>query len=486
MNITGTVCRCLRPRKIVNPYTSQELIVPCGHCEACRLNRNQHLTLLCDLEKEANKYCVFVTLTYANRFIPRAKLIDSLERSYAYDLVSDDGELLGTFDMSEDYKESLLKKIYLFDSVPYLRKTDLQKFFKRFRYYAKKSTKEKIRYFACGEYGPVHFRPHFHVLFYFNDPQTLQVCEQAVLSAWPFGRVDVQISSGKTSSYVAGYVNSACNLPEIFKVPATRPFSVHSNFLGQSVLAREREKVYASSALDFIRTGLAVNGKYTEFNLWRSYYAAYFPKCKGYFDKSSRERLDSYLIYGSAKQVYYQEETVIDIARAIAFDLFMLPDSSSLSEEERFVYNFFKRSNIGTCESLDSDEGSLFVQRIYTQLLLSKHFMQFVCERPTIAEAKRKLKLIENFYTELDYLHLKDFFETQSAFFDSDLYGEESLYYKDDNAYYPYFYDNVDVSYDNLSAVPAFRCFTQKTLELYNSKMKHKRLNDLNKMFCDN
>lgn len=61
-------CRCLDPRKVFNPYSKDSLVVPCGHCKACILNKNSRLAFQCDLESASNKYCVFITLTYANRF----------------------------------------------------------------------------------------------------------------------------------------------------------------------------------------------------------------------------------------------------------------------------------------------------------------------------------------------------------------------------------------------------------------------------------
>ena len=166
MAVRIPTCRCLNPQRIVNPYTGQSMIVPCGHCKACVINKNMRMSFQCDLESMSNKYTVFITLTYANRYIPRAQFVDSLDRPFDADLVDKEtGELFGAVGMNEERRAALLEKLYLFGDVPYLRKSDLQKFFKRFRYYAKKYTKEKVRYFAVGEYGPVHFRPHYHIFY---------------------------------------------------------------------------------------------------------------------------------------------------------------------------------------------------------------------------------------------------------------------------------------------------------------------------------
>ena len=80
MAVPTVLSRCLDPQRVVNPYTHKTMFVPCGHCQACSLTRNNHLSLLCDLEAKCHKYCMFITLTYANRYIPRAKFVDSIDR----------------------------------------------------------------------------------------------------------------------------------------------------------------------------------------------------------------------------------------------------------------------------------------------------------------------------------------------------------------------------------------------------------------------
>lgn len=164
--VQNPFCKCLHPKRIVNPYTNESIVVPCGHCQACTLAKNSRYAFQCDLESYSSKHTLFITLTYANRFIPRAMFVDSIERPYGCDLIDKEtGEILGPADLTEDERTNLLNKFYLFGDVPYLRKTDLQLFLKRLRYYVTKfSPSEKVRYFAVGEYGPVHFRPHYHLL----------------------------------------------------------------------------------------------------------------------------------------------------------------------------------------------------------------------------------------------------------------------------------------------------------------------------------
>lgn len=222
MALFNPFCKCLNPQRIVNPYTHECMTVPCGKCKACILAKNSRYAFQCDLESYCSMYTVFVTLTYAPNYLPVATpmyLGDNTDFGLLcrYDLVDfETGESLGVFESESSQLELLQQKFNLCGSISYLRKTDLQLFLKRFRYYVtKRLPKEKVRYYAVGEYGPVHFRPHYHLLLFLNSKEVLQICPEAVSEAWPFGRIDVQVSEGKCSSYVAGYVNSSVFSPTL-------------------------------------------------------------------------------------------------------------------------------------------------------------------------------------------------------------------------------------------------------------------------------
>lgn len=485
-------CRCLEPRKVFNPYSKDSLVVPCGHCKACLLNKNSRLAFQCDLESVSNKYCVFITLTYANRFIPRANFIDATDRPFGCDLYDKEtGELLGACDMLEEDRQRLLDKFYLFGDVPYLRKSDLQLFFKRFRYYAGKITKEKVRYFAVGEYGPVHFRPHYHILLYFNSEILLQACSEIVLSSWRFGRVDCQLSKGKCSSYVASYVNSSVSVPKVFTLPSTRGFCLHSQKLGQGFLQGEREKVYSLTASEFIQRSVVLNGSYKEFRLWRSCYRYFYPKCKGFSYKSARELSYSYRIYATAKELFPCCETTAELAREIASCVRIFGSSVKgltydlpLSEVSKMndLLSYFYDSVCGM--DINSDLFQRWVNRIYIELLTSKHFLYYVCDRPTTYEINRKIRLIQEFYKQLEYLRLIEFFENQSQYYESDFVGDEPLLFDQyDNSFVPYFYDNLNYSMKSYKELIPYKLFKSDTLRLAQDRIKHKYLNDKNKIF---
>ena len=487
MQQVSPICRCQHPKRIVNPYTNQSLIVPCGHCRACSLNRSNRLSLQCDLESVSHKHCLFVTLTYSNRFIPRAHFVDNICSIGCCDVTDKStGELLSECDLNESDRQMLLDKFYLFGDIPYLRKGDLQKFLKRFRYYARKYTKEKIRYFGCGEYGPVHFRPHFHLLLYFSSEALLQVCSDLISKSWPFGLVDAQVTKGEAINYVSGYVNSTCTLPKIFKARALRPFCVHSQRLGQGFLESSRKEVYETSVEDFIRRGLQVSDKFKVFNLWRSCYSYFYPKCRGFADRPSYEITNIYRVYDYARGAFPTVETAFGLAKEIALTLHYFGlagvDECFVSSHERWMFSYFNDND--SLSDINSEVFSRYVHRIYVELLISKHFLYYVCDKVTLYEINRKIGLIKSFYSRLDYLHLLDFFENQSIYFESDLVGDDDLMSVTwEQSYCPYFYDNVRFDWNDYKSSPIYLRFNSDVEKLFADRIKHKRLNDENKMF---
>lgn len=495
--VNNPLCRCLSPKRILNPYTHEMVVVPCGHCKACNLNKANSMSFKCALEMQQHKYTLFITLTYSNRYIPRANFVDSTQVLCGADLFDKEtGECLGEVQMSPQKREELLKKFYLFGDVPYLRKSDLQKFLKRFRYYAGKVTKEKVRYFAVGEYGPVHFRPHYHLLLFFDSAELFQVSSEIVYSSWLFGRCDVQLAQGTANSYVASYVNSYSYIPQVFTLPATKPFCVHSQRLGLGFFKDASEEIYAHEPEWFIKRSICVNGKYTDFDLWRSAYSLFFPRCKGYANKSACQRAYTYQLYDSARKVFPAEETTIGLAKATAQVIYLFginPDTYLNTCDESTQLEYLRYFYDGTVLSYpqDSPEYDKYVYRIYIELLLSKHFLYYVCKSTSSsasrnAEISRKLRMIDAFYKRLDYLRLKDFFESQQLFFDSDFCGDDDLMTASwEESYCPYFYNNVDISMLEYKNSPVYKMYSSYIDERYQRSIKHKELNDKNKIFLD-
>ena len=112
------------------------LLVPCGKCLACRVSRRREWATRMLHELSSYRESAFLTLTYDDDHLPPNGSLD---------------------------------------------KAALQKFFKRLR---KSLGDRKIRYFACGEYGELYGRPHYHAIVY-----GIGLCpadKKLVMDAWPF------------------------------------------------------------------------------------------------------------------------------------------------------------------------------------------------------------------------------------------------------------------------------------------------------------
>lgn len=190
-------------------------LVPCGKCLACKKRHKSEIVFRMDserryghLDKEGNivkyRYCFFVTLTYAPRFLPRFVPTCLDERT---------GEVLSYVEVDES-QPGLLN--------PY----HFKEFMRRLRRYYNLDCKV----FGCGEYGDEGDRPHIHLILYSNLDwsQTRNACRHAWSMKCPkelrdtpgsfcvdgkyktwrfvFGRVDVKPVNIRRMRYCAKYV----------------------------------------------------------------------------------------------------------------------------------------------------------------------------------------------------------------------------------------------------------------------------------------
>lgn len=163
----------------------------------------------------------------------------------------------------------------------YVNYRDYQLFAKRFRKYlfTKIGSYEKISSYVVSEYSPRTFRPHFHILFFFDSDEVAKNIRQAVYQSWKLGRVDTQLARDSAGSYVSGYLNSLVSLPRIFTdVSFTKNKSRFSKLFGyesfrQTVKTPEQAVERLSERVRFIR-----NGKPCEFNPPVSYISRLLPR----------------------------------------------------------------------------------------------------------------------------------------------------------------------------------------------------------------
>lgn len=478
--------RCLNPQKIVNPYTNELLVVPCRKCSACIASKNSRFATMCDLESECHDKTMFITLTYADNYVP---LMDyNHDTNDFYEI--ENGEVLFNESFSPRYIQEIKDKCNLHGYLPYNRKSDLQKFLKRLRYYAAKRFNAKIRYFAVAEMGPVHFRPHFHLLLWSDSEKFLSKIGYFVYKAWSFGLYDVQIAENGASSYVASYLNSDSCVPPIFQNNAVRPFQVHSSHLGKGILQNARKEIYKIPAEEIVRRIVTIKGQPRDVTLWRSYYSYFFPKVRGYVDFNAQEKYYAYSIYQTTVDNLPFHNSVISYAQFIYGLISVFSDNTAIDYDIsangklRDIIRFFTESDYDY-NTKDEERISRHINRIYTQLLISRHFLLNVCDTPndsfpTMQERKSKIRRIDEFYSRLDYLHLVDWFESQRMFYETDVIGDEDKLIDD---VLPYFYDNYTYDITAYKELKVYSRLDNYTTELMHKRIKHKYANDLNKKF---
>nr|DAP70193.1 MAG TPA: Replication associated protein [Microviridae sp.] len=317
---------CQHRSFITNRYTGQRIAVDCGQCDYCIHKRAQRASMRVKTAGSAFKYSYFVTLTYDNEHIPlmncevlHSEYEDALSISggkvfgyerHSYIPVSDyqpeDSSLLrhifftqvqGTVPFDREIKEyvpvkdnwflsmdairSFIRKTQAVDNsvypvaekygvdnlIPFLNYVDVQNYIKRLRKYLYQvlGSYETLHFYAVGEYGPVHFRPHYHILLFTNSKEVSEVLRQCHDKSWKLGRSDFQIARGGASSYVASYVNSLSSAPLLYR--SCRVFKPRQRaslgFFEKGEVFEESEDVYHAieQKIDSV-----VNGRIYNFN----------------------------------------------------------------------------------------------------------------------------------------------------------------------------------------------------------------------------
>ena len=494
--------KCLAPQVIYNKYTQEKMMVSCGKCEACLSRKSSMSTLKVQLESFNHKYSKFVTLTYSNDSCPRLQLVNTEqvldEKGYTHELVYPyvyvekeprlDGERLrGIYNLqSFENHRKLLQKVEN-DSIPYLCKRDVQLFIKRLRRYYERLSKKtgkkygEIRYFACGEYGPVHFRPHYHLILWTSVEETRKTLPQAVRACWKLGRVSTETPRDDVSKYVAKYVNGSSYLPEVFKSSEIKPFSLHSQHLGEQIFQERKEKIYESPAENIIKQSCFINGANTDVYMWRSLKTYYFPRCKAYDLCSPSERLYAYTLSSRAKDILsenYDVSTISSMAHSILSYLQYMKKYNILLTGQwhpeplhnDFYRYFIERCDVNPYHLGYDDYYKRAFRSLYMVLRLSNHFERFCCDGK-ISRAPMMLDLIEAFYKDCDAINLKNQYQELEEF-SQDWFDDEeecSLCF----GLFPY----------EITKTNVYKRFRAKTLNTYSKSMKHKILNDKNKIF---
>jgi len=212
--------KCTYPKTI--KIGNQKKTVPCGKCIACKCNRSQEWYVRLVHEMSVHKEMCFVTLTYNE---------DNIKKNYS------------------------------------LNKKDLVDFFKRLRYYYKEN---KIKYYACGEYGDTTYRPHYHMIIFEYQPTVEEMyllriekgikrmSSEILDKIWFQGQNTVDIVNLKTIRYTVKYITKKLYGEKAKEVYGDNepPFSLMSKGLGLNWIESTKE-----DHEDMLKGYLTIEGK---------------------------------------------------------------------------------------------------------------------------------------------------------------------------------------------------------------------------------
>jgi len=552
------VTRCQHPRTVVNKYTHESVVVSCGRCPSCILRRSGIQTNLLTTYSAQYRYVYFVTLTYAPKFLPTLEVsvvetctddiadvsvvpnindldagdpntylfgFRSVPRSSSVKLKSStvertfkDPQIRFSYPMKPKDLLSILSKINhnVPNRIPYVCNRDLDLFLKRLRSYY---PDEKLRYYAVSEYGPISFRPHWHLLLFSDSDRFSQTILENVSKAWSYGRCDASLSRGFAAPYVASYVNSFVALPDFYtQMPkVVRPKSFHSigftesNLFPRKVRIAEIDEV-ADKCLDGVR--VERDGYFRTIKPTWPYLLRLFPRfsdavrkspssiyqllfaaftapervirsgcadigCDPFYDSKQsilsfcKQYLNYVDNYGKSNECrnYLSPQAIIPHSDVLILSECRLYDGYAMDPVCRLsrVYRFFLRI-------------SKFL-RVYSPDGCSELFWSSSASGGELFRRERFLRIISEkivgFWNRYDYNRLVDFYQTLEDSNDKDLVDFELRHYS-------FRYNKIDYGKDaesDYQKLPLVRRLAAAALIKCRDKVKHKRVNDLSGIY---
>lgn len=172
-----------------NPMRSMQstgaMEIPCNNCMGCKLEKSRQWAIRMMHESKCWPQNSFLTLTYDDQHVPQ---------DYGLDL------------------------------------RHLQLFFKRLRRrldYASDG-ETKLRFFACGEYGDLNGRPHYHAIVFNYDPpdklkhsvsedgSSINYSSESLCALWTHGFATTADVTHASCAYVARYVTKKIKTADTF------------------------------------------------------------------------------------------------------------------------------------------------------------------------------------------------------------------------------------------------------------------------------
>lgn len=489
---------CSNPSYITAP-DGHTMPVPCGKCKYCQLKKSYNNKRLCDIEANNHEYTYFATLTYSKEYVPYISLKPNKSFSfsalqsysiypcnriaehenfdiYPYFLPTD------VFMSKEEFNDIISRvnstNTQSNNRINVLYYHDIQNFLKRLRKNVSKFSNSQLRYYAVGEYGPEHYRPHWHVILYFNDKAISENIVQVVSKSWKYGYTNTSKSRGKVSHYLTSYVNSNAIIPNLYKTKPIRPRALHSKFFGLSIL-KPFEKEIIEKGLEFFDTkDFNISNKIVKLYPTKNIRDYYFPKISGFSQLSFDDKVDlySFYLYTDYIKNFYGFNNLHELF-TFYIDVIQSDSAVFLNMRKDTCHNFLRTLAIiyqlADSNRREYDNDYLFAKFLSVYYTSKRFCTLYKVNSLNVISFIRK---IEKFYSDYDYKLLTDFYaqlENYSQFCKSaDEQNSVLLFY------------NNGVNFLHGKATNPLKEFANISLESnFERTIKHKRINDLLNIF---
>lgn len=313
MDLTKYICQ--HRKRFFNVRTGNFQYTDCGYCDVCITRRNARNYSILVENAPLFKHKLFITLTYSNDFLPKAKVIIDHKNKQIYTVpwskrIGDmfpEGKLISNLSYEEKNIERVNRFISLANHLPLhpyetqlfgiIYYPDVQRFFKRLRINYQRETNKKadFRYFVLAEYGAKYFRPHFHLVLFFDNTNFQEWIfgrydkdpsyrRKYRLKDWEFGFAECERPEGDEQllSYISGYVSSIHRDAYVLsekKIKQKTRFSNGLSAVSTRDLLADRVR-YLHMSIDDIKN-ILVKQQDKSVNLFDSahHFTALFPKC---------------------------------------------------------------------------------------------------------------------------------------------------------------------------------------------------------------
>ena len=192
--------RCIAPFR----KKGETIDLPCGKCYECKMRRISGWSYRLMKEAEVSTSAFFITLTYNPETMP------------------------------------ITKSGYMT-----CKKRDLQLFMKRLR----KRNKEKLKYYAVAEYGGKTDRPHYHIILFNVDVETIE-------EAWQHGNIHVGTLTEASVGYTMKYISKKSKIPKHQNDDRLPEFSLMSKGLGKNYLTPQMINYHKTNMENRVFIGL--------------------------------------------------------------------------------------------------------------------------------------------------------------------------------------------------------------------------------------